>query len=223
MRLRSVASSSSDSHRLRDLRAAAPRPVLPGPRRSRARRDRVPKKRRAPYRPPQRDRSRRLHWPARSRVCPCLRGTPYRFGGTTPADGFDCSGLVSYVARHQRRGECRAPSSSSSASGVAIERSDLAPGDLVFFSTTARAPTHVGIVTDVRAGRVRARAGRRIARAGRTFRHAVLASAAGLAPDACSSAGGFRRRRLLPMRPRMIFCRRSRRAVRAGPDCSRAD
>jgi cell wall-associated NlpC family hydrolase len=74
-----------------------------------------------------------------------LRGTPYRFGGATPADGFDCSGLVSFVAHSNGVGVPRTVLEQFGA-GVAIERSDLAPGDLVFYSTTGPGPTHVGIV-----------------------------------------------------------------------------
>ena len=73
-----------------------------------------------------------------------LRGAPYRNGGSTP-DGFDCSGFVQYVfGRHglavprETREQFRI--------GRAIDKGHLAPGDLVFFSTTAPGASHVGIV-----------------------------------------------------------------------------
>ena len=80
---------------------------------------------------------------ALARTAETLLGSPYREGGALP-DGFDCSGLVTYVfARHGiavprdvRR---------QSAAGRPVERGGLAPGDLVFFATTGSGPTHVGI------------------------------------------------------------------------------
>jgi cell wall-associated NlpC family hydrolase len=80
---------------------------------------------------------------ALARTAETLLGSPYRDGGTLP-DGFDCSGLVTYVfARHGvavprdvRR---------QSAAGGPVERAAIAPGDLVFFATTGLGPTHVGI------------------------------------------------------------------------------
>jgi cell wall-associated NlpC family hydrolase len=72
-----------------------------------------------------------------------LRGIRYRDGGTDP-QGFDCSGFTQYVfARH----------------GVALPRAvreqyrigepvrdDLAPGDLLFFTTAEPGASHVAIL-----------------------------------------------------------------------------
>ena len=76
-----------------------------------------------------------------------LVGTPYRFGGTSPAEGFDCSGLVTYVARLHGILLPRIVSDQFAA-GRAVDRSDLAPGDLVFYSTVGPGATHVGIVLE---------------------------------------------------------------------------
>jgi cell wall-associated NlpC family hydrolase len=72
-----------------------------------------------------------------------LRGAPYRNGGSTP-EGFDCSGLVQYVfglygvaVPRETREQFRI--------GRSVSRHDLAPGDLVFFSTVAPGASHVGI------------------------------------------------------------------------------
>jgi len=73
-----------------------------------------------------------------------LRGAPYRNGGSDP-NGFDCSGFTQYVfaqfgvalpreVREQYR------------QGKSIDPADLAPGDLVFFSTTDPGVSHVAIV-----------------------------------------------------------------------------
>jgi len=76
-----------------------------------------------------------------------LVGTPYRFGGESPADGFDCSGLVSYVARLQGIWLPRTVADQFAA-GRAVDRRNLAPGDLVFYSTIGPGATHVGIVVE---------------------------------------------------------------------------
>jgi cell wall-associated NlpC family hydrolase len=76
-----------------------------------------------------------------------LVGTPYRFGGASPAEGFDCSGLVSYVARLHGILLPRIVSDQF-VSGRAVDRSDLAPGDLIFYSTVGPGATHVGIVLE---------------------------------------------------------------------------
>jgi cell wall-associated NlpC family hydrolase len=71
-------------------------------------------------------------------------GVPYRMGGTT-AGGLDCSGLV--VTVYQKFGVAMPRNSHEQANfGKKIDRSDLEPGDLVFFRTSGNtAVTHVGI------------------------------------------------------------------------------
>ena len=74
-----------------------------------------------------------------------LLGVPYRRGGSTEASGFDCSGFVRYLYENSvgqllpRRAEEQARSTE------VIDRSELKPGDLVFFNTVKRAFSHVGI------------------------------------------------------------------------------
>jgi cell wall-associated NlpC family hydrolase len=73
-----------------------------------------------------------------------LQGTPYRNGGTAPT-GFDCSGLVQYVFAQQGIALPRSAREQFDAT-VAVPRDAVAPGDLVFFETVGRGPSHVGIV-----------------------------------------------------------------------------
>jgi cell wall-associated NlpC family hydrolase len=73
-----------------------------------------------------------------------LRGTPYRNGGTEPSRGFDCSGFVQWVfAQHgtSLHRETRAQYDE----GKKLDRDDVQAGDLVFFETVSRGPSHVGI------------------------------------------------------------------------------
>lgn len=74
-----------------------------------------------------------------------LIGTPYRWGGNSTAEGFDCSGLVAHV--YAQVASIRLPRRSVDMSriGVALEREHMAPGDLVFFNTQGSAYSHVGI------------------------------------------------------------------------------
>ncbi len=72
-------------------------------------------------------------------------GYRYRYGGTSPSTGFDCSGLVTYVFR-QYNGYTFKSRTSLYLDGVRVTYSELQPGDLVFFDTAGRGRiTHVGI------------------------------------------------------------------------------
>ncbi len=77
-----------------------------------------------------------------------LEGTPYRNGGNEPS-GFDCSGLVQYVFAQRGVSLPRSVRDQFQA-GLAVPRTSLVAGDLVFFSTTAPGATHVGIMIDAK-------------------------------------------------------------------------
>jgi cell wall-associated NlpC family hydrolase len=73
-----------------------------------------------------------------------LVGTPYRYGGNTPAGGFDCSGLIGYV--YKERASVPAPRSVAGLVnwGQPIPADAIRTGDLAIFSQRDRA-THAGI------------------------------------------------------------------------------
>jgi len=72
-------------------------------------------------------------------------GIRYRRGGTLPETGFDCSGLVGYVFREGIGLVLPRTSREISRSGKVVKKSELQPGDLVFFNTMRRTFSHVGI------------------------------------------------------------------------------
>ncbi|MFM0042835.1 NlpC/P60 family protein [Paraburkholderia sediminicola] len=74
-----------------------------------------------------------------------LVGIPYRWGGNTPDSGFDCSGLVRYVVSRAASVNLPRTTADMSGRGESIEPDEIAPGDLIFFNTTGRAHSHVGI------------------------------------------------------------------------------
>jgi cell wall-associated NlpC family hydrolase len=75
-----------------------------------------------------------------------LVGTPYRYGGNTPAGGFDCSGLIGHVYR-QGADMVLPRTVGEMAQGPwrRIPPGQLGSGDLVFFATDGRRLTHAGI------------------------------------------------------------------------------
>lgn len=70
-------------------------------------------------------------------------GAPYRFGGGTEA-GFDCSGLTQYA--HRAAGlEIPRTAADQQRASIAVRRSALRPGDLVFFAIGRHGVDHVGV------------------------------------------------------------------------------
>jgi peptidoglycan DL-endopeptidase CwlO len=72
-----------------------------------------------------------------------FRGVPYRNGGGDP-QGFDCSGFTQYVFGQYGVALPREVREQFE-KGRAVTPDEVAPGDLIFFSTVAPGPTHVGI------------------------------------------------------------------------------
>jgi cell wall-associated NlpC family hydrolase len=72
-------------------------------------------------------------------------GVPYRFGGNDPKAGFDCSGLVRFVARSVLGIDLPRTSDAMARVGASVARDALQVGDLVFFNTRGGANSHVGI------------------------------------------------------------------------------
>lgn len=73
-------------------------------------------------------------------------GTPYRYGGSTPDGGFDCSGFVQWIfARQGIELPRTARAMSTSGTRVAARRTVLAPGDLLFFAEKGAPVSHVAI------------------------------------------------------------------------------
>lgn len=70
-------------------------------------------------------------------------GVPYVYGGTT-ARGLDCSGFTQLVFS-QLGYDLSRTTATQYKQGKAVSKSDLQPGDLVFFNTTGKGVSHVGI------------------------------------------------------------------------------
>jgi cell wall-associated NlpC family hydrolase len=74
-----------------------------------------------------------------------MLGTHYKYGGTSPENGMDCSGLVRYVFKEAWGADLPRTAAEISHTGQHVDPQDLKPGDLVFFNTMRRGFSHVGI------------------------------------------------------------------------------
>jgi cell wall-associated NlpC family hydrolase len=59
-------------------------------------------------------------------------GIPYKFGGTSPSTGFDCSGFVQYVYKNCLGINISRTTKEQINDGFEVKKEDLLPGDLVF-------------------------------------------------------------------------------------------
>ncbi len=79
-----------------------------------------------------------------------LLDTKYNWGGKKPDFGLDCSGLVSYVFNNTTNIKLKGAARDIVKKGQSIPLSfvhykKLEPGDLLFFNTTGKPYSHVGI------------------------------------------------------------------------------
>jgi cell wall-associated NlpC family hydrolase len=71
-------------------------------------------------------------------------GVNYQFGGSSPEEGFDCSGLVWYCSKQIGMALPRT-TAVLFRMGHAVPKGHLHPGDLVFFDMLGYGASHVGI------------------------------------------------------------------------------
>ena len=70
-------------------------------------------------------------------------GIPYRWGGSSPTSGFDCSGFVMYV--YAQVGVSLPHNAAAQyGHGTSVSKSDLQPGDLVFFNGLGHNGIYIG-------------------------------------------------------------------------------
>ncbi|WP_342542035.1 C40 family peptidase [Paenisporosarcina sp. FSL H8-0542] len=72
-----------------------------------------------------------------------VMGTKYLRGGTT-ANGFDCSGFIGYVY-NQVGVDLPRTSAGMYSTGSSVAKKNLQAGDLVFFNTSGKGVSHVGV------------------------------------------------------------------------------
>lgn len=72
-------------------------------------------------------------------------GVPYVWGGTSPS-GFDCSGFTQYIYKNAAGISIPRTTDQQYKIGTAVAKSDLQPGDLIFYENTyKKGISHVGV------------------------------------------------------------------------------
>jgi NlpC/P60 family len=74
-----------------------------------------------------------------------LIGVDYKFGGNTPDQGLDCSGLIRYVFQQATGLSLPRSARDQARLGESVSLDKLQPGDLVFFNTRRFQFSHVGL------------------------------------------------------------------------------
>ena len=74
-----------------------------------------------------------------------LIGVDYKFGGNTPDQGLDCSGLIRYVFQQATGISLPRTAREQARMGQSVAIDKLQPGDLVFFNTRRFQFSHVGL------------------------------------------------------------------------------
>ncbi|CKJ95403.1 C40 family peptidase [Neisseria meningitidis] len=75
-----------------------------------------------------------------------LLGIAYRYGGTSISTGFDCSGFMQHIFKRAMGINLPRTSAEQARMGTPVARSELQPGDMVFFRTLGGSRiSHVGL------------------------------------------------------------------------------
>lgn len=81
-------------------------------------------------------------------------GTSYRWGGSSPSTGFDCSGLMQYAFKAAGINLPRTAAEQGK-KGQAIDISQAQPGDVIWFgSKNSPSGNHIGLVSQIKNGQI---------------------------------------------------------------------
>ena len=73
-----------------------------------------------------------------------ILGGSYRYGGSDPNTGVDCSGFIRYIMQNGAGVSMNRSSGSQAQQGSAISADEMQPGDLIFYGSGSRI-NHVGM------------------------------------------------------------------------------